>query len=157
MTMSFVASLDEEIARLEDAISDIPEVKKLRELKRLRQLYDGPRRLTEQDELQEPYDSSETPARAGGRKPSPERQEALKIIEAAVVGAKVPMRTVDLLALLRNRGIKIGGSDEISNLSAMISSSGRFEAHGRSGWTLKEVASQAVLSQPGVLTKDSFD
>lgn len=130
----FLASLDEEIGRLESAISHIPEVKKLRELKSLRVLYEHGRSNAFAAAGYIPPVEQPKPS---GRKPSPERQEALRRIEQLLAKQRKPVKTTDLLAILKQEGVRIGGNDEISNLSAMISASGRFKAHGRSGWTLK--------------------
>lgn len=84
----------------------------------------------------------------GGRKPSPERVKAMDFIRKLLAETDVPVRTVDILEALKIQGIEIGGNDEISNLSAMISGSGEFQAHGRSGWTLK-TAGELTLDRHG--------
>lgn len=151
--MDFTASLDAEIARLEAAIANIPEVKQLRELKRVRALYDTLGAINNNLSEMVAQSSGRTPIadyliKTGGRKPSPERVRAMEFVRKLVTRSNVPIRTADILTELQKEGIEIGGADEISNLSAMISASGQFKAHGRSGWTLK-TAEDRVLDEPG--------
>jgi len=54
----------------------------------------------------------------------------------------IPMKTRDILEILKNEGFEIGGQNEVANLSAMLSNSGEFEAIGRSGWVLKQNTEQ---------------
>lgn len=46
------------------------------------------------------------------------------------------MRTSNILTILRERGHEIPGEKALNNLSAMLSYSKQFKAHGRAGWTL---------------------
>ena len=51
----------------------------------------------------------------------------------------LPTATGTIFEHLRRAGVRIGGKDPKNNLSAILSSSGRFKANGRSGWTLAPV------------------
>jgi hypothetical protein len=48
----------------------------------------------------------------------------------------VPLRHIYYQVVERG-GCRIGGQDPVNGLSAILSRSGRFTAHGRMGWTLK--------------------
>jgi hypothetical protein len=129
----FLPSLDAEIDRLEKAIEAIPEVVKLRELRRIRALYSTTEQVLSSIQI-----IAKVEATQAGRRMSPERQRALDYI-AQRLGADLagPVRTSAILGMLTDVGIEIGGNDPLNNLSALLSTSGRFVAHGRSGWTLK--------------------
>jgi hypothetical protein len=146
----FLPSLDAEIGRLERAVEAIPEVVKLRELRRVRAMYAESETTSRAAQIVAKIDQAISP----GRRMSPERQRALDFIAeqlARAVGG--PIRTSTLMEMLTGAGIEIGGSDPLNNLSALLSTSGRFIAHGRSGWTLKRgdpmnEGSEAVAAEP---------
>ena len=162
--VDFVSSLNLEIDRLEKAIEDIPEVRKLRELQRVRALY--------MNEYPEPGRSAASRLAASlaanltaeyapsspGRKMSPERQQAIEFVSVHLNGQVSPIKTADLLQTLQVNGIHIGGNDPINSLSALLSTSGKFLAHGRSGWTLRpsndgnqvSVTASAEKGNPGL-------
>jgi hypothetical protein len=153
----FLPSLDVEIARLEKAIETIPEVVKLRELKRVRALYQqdvthyaptSPLFHMTTSPLLNPAAMRSIETTTPGRKMSAERQRALDVIAEQLAGVRGPIRTVTLLEMLTGAGIEIGGNDPLNNLSALLSTSGRFVAHGRSGWTLKSEENQTVSDPP---------
>jgi hypothetical protein len=77
-----------------------------------------------------------------GRQPSPERLRALSAAHEFLQGKTIPTRTSLILEHLESRGITISGEVPVNNLSAMLSNDDRFQANGRSGWTLvkKEAA-----------------
>ena len=45
-----------------------------------------------------------------------------------------PMKTVELLPLLRDRGVEVGGKDPIATLSARLSNTDEFESNRKEGW-----------------------
>lgn len=45
-----------------------------------------------------------------------------------------PMRTADLLPILRHRGIEVGGKDPVATLAARLSNSKMFKSRRRIGW-----------------------
>jgi hypothetical protein len=162
---NFVASLDEEIERLQEAVEKLPEVKQLRELRRVRALYGLPDNNKNNKlgfdivrfeaslpklNLDNTLTSGLGMKGATGRKPSPERVRAKEFIRKFLSTRDIPVRTADIFDALKKEGIDIGGNstDPVNNLSAMISGSGEFKAHGRSGWTLKTPA-ERVAEQPG--------
>ena len=83
-----------------------------------------------------------------GRKMSSDRQRALEFAQVHMMGQTQPTKTADLLTALRNNGIEIGGSDPVNSLSALLSTSSRFVAHGRSGWTLKPEPTGSSYATP---------
>jgi hypothetical protein len=130
MAEPFVSSLDFEIARLEQAIERVPEYVQLQGLKRIRALY--------------PQGGSPIPNIADepteihkvGRKMAPERARALNLISSFLDIQKSPVKTADLLVVLQQNGIDLGGAEPVNTLSALLSTSGQFQAYGRSGWRL---------------------
>jgi hypothetical protein len=136
-TPPFVASLDAEIARLEGVVENIPEVRQLNELRRVRALYAEPNVILQGTE--DDFAEVVAPARPG-RKMAPERQQAIDFVAKLLEKELHPIRTITLLEALRGNEIIIGGSDPVNSLSALLSTSGQFMAHGRSGWTLKRDA-----------------
>jgi hypothetical protein len=137
---NFTAALDQEIQHLEKIVEAIPEVVKLRELQRVRALY-GPSAGVGQARG---FAEVSTTVSGAGRKMAPERQRAIEFVSVHLTGQTNPIKTADLLLALQGNGIDIGGSDPVNSLSALLSTSGRFVAHGRSGWTLKRDADGSV-------------
>src|SRR6266446_2617554 len=114
MHTTFRESLDAEIRRLETELANDPRAIQLQELKRVRDFYQsqGTAGVTI---VVEP-----APSDKPGRKMAPERIQALSISRELLKGKAEPIKTADILAHLESRGIKIGGSDPQSNLSAMF-------------------------------------
>jgi hypothetical protein len=148
MATPFLNSLDAEISRLETVLNTIPEMKQLVELRRLRSLYNTVGNL--RDRTEELVNTGLVLHRPG-RRMSSERQQALEFAQAHMMGQTYPTKTVDLLNALRANGIEIGGNDPINSLSALLSTSSRFVAHGRSGWTLKPEAAGNRLVYPSMV------
>lgn len=136
--VEFVASLDAEIGRLEQAVESIPEVRQLAELRRVRALYPQPRVMPAAiHEGAKAPDSFSVAVKSPGRKMAPERQRALGIVTDILSKEILPIKTAHLWAVVERQGIALGGNDPVNSLSALLSTSGQFQAHGRSGWTLK--------------------
>jgi hypothetical protein len=155
MNTQFIASLDLEIARLEQAVERIPEVKQLNELRRVRALYGPTNRPAgpgPTGPAQEPASLAQHLMETGrlmaaqsgrpsvGRKMAPERQRAIEIVTEILKKEILPIKTAHLWAAVETQGIALGGTDPVNSLSALLSTSGQFQAHGRSGWTLKKPA-----------------
>ena len=68
---------------------------------------------------------------------SPAKMAAVDLAAAMLVEKTSPTPTKDIVARAAAEGIVIGGLDPINTLSAALSQSGRFRAHGRRGWTLR--------------------
>ena len=122
-------------------------MKQLAELRQLRSLYNTVGELHRKTE--ELVAKSLSPHRPG-RRMSSERQQALEFAQVHMKGQVHPTKTVDLLTALIANGIEIGGSDPVNSLSALLSTSSRFVAHGRSGWTLKPEDTGSRLFYPSM-------
>jgi hypothetical protein len=145
MTTPFLASLDGEISRLETIIEALPETRQLHELRRVRALYSVPSVLRANDAQDSAHFVMTT---RPGRKMSSDRQRALEFAQVYMAGQTLHTKTVDLLNALISHGIEIGGSDPVNSLSALLSTSGKFVAHGRAGWTLKPSNDGSQVSAP---------
>jgi hypothetical protein len=157
--MSFLTALDEEIRSLHESLDNDPRFIKLRELEHVRALYNGnPVSPTESLPVMQSYvpDSERLSGAIGmgmlaarGRRISHERQAAINEVREFLLGKTEPTKTADLYDHLKSKGIKIGGSDPLNNLSALLSMSSVFQANGRSGWTLKTNEAAGSPSESG--------
>lgn len=75
-----------------------------------------------------------------GRKVSPEREQATRYAREFIEGRMEPTRMDDIYNHIVSKGVQIGGQDPKSNLSAMLSKTDGFVAHGRIGWTYQPEA-----------------
>lgn len=154
MASNFVPLLDLEIKRLEQVIEGIPDVRRLAELKRVRALYPTVHNVSMVEGIVA-TDTSSAPVTKSvpGRKMAPERQRALDFVTILLKQEPFPVRTSSLSGALQQKGINIGGSDPVNSLSALLSTSGQFQAHGRSGWTIKltpeELTENTASNPPG--------
>lgn len=152
--MNFISALDEEIRSLRQSLDNDPRYIKLKELERVRSLYgeepDAPRATPQTVTAMVPVTLAEYhTGMRGRRRMSPERQSAIDEVHQFLQGKVEPTKTADLLAHLEKKGITLGGSDPMNNLSALISMSAGFKAHGRSGWTLKTNEAAGSPSESG--------
>ena len=118
-----VTALDAEIAGLEGQLAKNTNFRRLQHLRNVKAMYEA-----------EPGDRKRKRKAAG-----PRSNAAGSIAGAArevLAGATAPMPTRDVLAALQLRGVTVGGAAPHSSLSALLSKSPHFTAHGRSGWTL---------------------
>lgn len=159
MAHPFLPYLISEISRLEQLIDRIPEVRQLNELRRVRALYQalplpaasgptGPSptgTTTELLQLEKALHMAAESERTGpGRKMAPDRQKAIDLIRQSLENETMPVKTATLLEYIKTLGIDLGGNDPVNSLSALLSTSGHFQAHGRSGWTLKTRSKSAM-------------
>lgn len=143
--MSTPTPLDGEIAQLHAELAKDLRFIRLKHLERLRNEYLSLPSVASSSSTppnQEPAsadsNAGDVEGRTAGRRRSPEREEALKEARALLVGKTEPTRLSDIDAHLTDKGIRLGGSDPLNNLSALLSTSGIFTAHGRAGWTLTQ-------------------
>ena len=124
---AFVEALVAEIADLEDQMASDQRYQKLRELKRVRNLY-----------VNEVGPLGDRPTSAAGSRPfaSGVSAEVMKAAKKVLSGAGAPTPTRIIMQKLAARGVFVGGSQPQNSLSAILSKSGAFQSHGRSGWTL---------------------
>jgi hypothetical protein len=143
----FVDHLQAEILALERSLETDPRFVKLRELRRVHDLYAGQRGASSAD--------SPLRAREPQKRPAPREmsQATRSVVNAATEYLTdrsdiVPLRVL-YHHIAEERGIHIGGADKINNLSAILYRYG-FEAQGRSGWRLKQEyrLGEANLSEP---------
>ncbi len=64
-------------------------------------------------------------------------KQIIEEIRSLLQSREAPMPLSEIFQFLELLGIKIGGKTPKNTLSAIISTSDRFESHGRAGWTLK--------------------
>jgi hypothetical protein len=136
--MSFIVALDQEISVLRAQLSADPRYIRLRELERIRHdLYP--------DEPAAPPSSSprdSSTIRSPGRRRSAERQKAIDAVTELLTGKAEPIKTVDIDRHLRTLGIRLGGSNPLNNLSALLYHAPGFRSNGRAGWTLNGARDQ---------------
>jgi hypothetical protein len=139
MANSFVSALRKEIAAIEVELEGDPRFKKLKRLMAALDAY-----LEDDDDQPTIVHSGKIRAsEAGsveqhGRTPSERTLLILDAAEAIIRASKKPIRTIEILEELQRRKIDVHGDNPRNTLSAILSYSGRFKAHGRSGWTAKE-------------------
>jgi hypothetical protein len=143
--MTASTPLDGEIDILRTSLENDPRYTRLKTLERLREEYRAlpsfptyPQPdLTNYQTVANPF-APESDARTPGRRRSPEREEALREARSFLSGKTEPTRITDIDDYLGQKGIRLGGNDPLNNLSALLSTSGQFVAHGRAGWTLSQ-------------------
>ena len=124
----FVKALEAEIEGLERQLEESPVYVKLREAKRLREMYASiqsakavPRTRTRQRPLA---------SGASG--------EILAAVRKYLVGKSEPTPTREILQMLAGEGIEVTGAVPQNVVSSTLSKAEDIKANGRKGWTLKE-------------------
>jgi hypothetical protein len=139
MSSAFISALKSEIAELEAQLAADIRMVRIRELRKIMELYgDNPGTTA--------GDVPSQPKGVGGRKPSPEKEQALETIRRLLSGKIVPTPTRDILANLQSEGISYPGESPLNNLSAALSNASEFVSHGRSGWTLADVEVRRLIN-----------
>ncbi|WP_142252398.1 hypothetical protein [Bradyrhizobium sp. UNPF46] len=141
--MTMTTPLDSEIAQLEAELESDPRFLRLKRLRTLREGYldlpaVAPSNAAPSDQQESYFTLGPGPAQRSGRRRSPERELALQEARMLLRGKTEPTRITEIDAHLEARGIRLGGSDPLNNLSALLSGAGDFIAHGRAGWTLDQ-------------------
>ena len=134
-----VDALKAEIVELENQLSGDARYMRVQELKRIVTLYE---------------EAPETPRKRKAR--SKRSGSAASVAAAAkevLAGATEPMATRDVLQTLQERGVKVSGEAPHSTLSAILSKSPDFKAHGRSGWT--SIAPNGQDAEPAADAQDA--
>lgn len=129
MPANFLPTLKREIEELEIELAADPKFVKLQKLRDVLAVYDV---NPSSGALATPQASSKKPT----RQVSPDRERALALAESMLEGRAVPTPTRDIVERASQSGVTIPGKDPISNMSAMLSNSDKFQSHGRTGWTL---------------------
>jgi hypothetical protein len=145
----FIDHLTEEIQALERSLETDTRFVKLRELQRVRALYEASSGAASPDSPS----LKDVEERNPRKKPPP--REMTSATRAVVTAATeylagrsevVPLRTV-YHHISNERGIQIGGKNPINSLSAILSRYG-FEARGRAGWKLRQVSGIDDKAEP---------
>lgn len=141
MSDELIAAVKNEVARLEAELEMDPRYLRIRELRKVLSLYASPAASMV---------AHSSPNRPSGnrtrRQSAPERERALVAAADFVRGKSEPTPTRTLYAYIESLGIPIAGTSPVNNFSALISNSGLFKPHGRSGWTLVEDHADRALS-----------
>jgi hypothetical protein len=81
---------------------------------------------------------SVTSARASRAQPMGVSYRAVAMCVTAIREARKPLHTRELLEILRQQGLEIGGVNPIANLSGFLSRSSELRNSRTHGWSLKE-------------------
>jgi hypothetical protein len=148
MSDGFLKALDAEIAEVEAKLAADPLYIQLLKLRDLRKHYapvtggvvrDAPSYKMAAEPGAFSLAGSAVTFRTG-RRVSPEREQATKYAREFIEGRTDPTRMDEIFNYVAGKGVQIGGQDPKSNLSAMLSKTDGFVAHGRSGWTYQPSA-----------------
>lgn len=123
----FTDVMKKEIERLEAELETVPAFQKLKAVRIALAAYEGTTK-----------ESSQPPRKVISRAVSESRERAIDLAAELIRGRIYPTPTRDIVAHVQDHGVAISGKDPVSNMSAMLSQSERFQANGRSGWTLAE-------------------
>lgn len=145
-----MSALNAEIASLERELEQDVRYVHLRELKRVLRFY-GTAMSSQSGahaEVQEKV-SGRKQLRQSVRQPSSAREKALAAAKEYIGGLDRIVPTRELLEQFVANGIEVGGATPLNNLSAMLSTSGMFESHGRRGWTVKNTQTKFESDENG--------
>ncbi|MEX2630086.1 MAG: hypothetical protein WD341_09125 [Tistlia sp.] len=154
-----IQTLEEEARLLEERLAVNRDFIKLREVNRLLALYKG------DAEGRAPVAvAARAPSFAGGGPALPfpsaatgaqdPRKSALDAAAEILQGRADPTPVSEIYNAITQRGVELPGTQPKNNLSALLSRSPRFRAHGRAGWTLVSAGGdhakeKAVDEEPG--------
>jgi hypothetical protein len=143
----FLDHLKAEILALERSLEADPRWVKLRELRNIEGLYeDGAVSIADGDS---PGFIDRPVRRPATRVSSPETQRVIDESTKLLAGQQSPMPIREMFhEIVEVRGCRIGGRDPVNGLSAILSRSGGFRSHGRSGWTLATTEDEPKTEAP---------
>lgn len=127
MSTQLIHSLRAEIAALESDLDQDPRYQAICRLRDLLAFYEGVMAGRSSGRVAAP---TTKPARPQ----SEMRQRALNLSVEYVAGRIDPTPTRELHDMLMSKGVEVGGKEPISNLSAILSRSGKLRPMGRAGW-----------------------
>lgn len=161
MTNHFLSALRDEIAALDAELRQDDRYVRLQALRQVLPHYERTvspmvppvAQAAHQTEASEPRSEPKPPL----RQPSEARVLAERYSEEYIAGRTYPTPTRELYEMLRAKGVEIGGKQPTSNLSAILSKSGKVVSMGRAGWVSLEVAKQIEAIQPSDLTEALAD
>jgi hypothetical protein len=137
---NFLDHLEAEILALKSSLETDPRFVKLRELRRIKDLYlSDSASAVGSDSPRTRAGSSASQRKSVTRKMSPETERVIEESERLLDGRSSPTPLRDVFHhVVDICGCHIGGKDPINGLSSILSRAGKFKAHGRAGWTLAE-------------------
>lgn len=165
MSNPFVTSLRKEIRSLEKELEGDPRFKKLRRLMSALEVYLEDEDDGDDDDVvlhvapsQPLLQPNSTPSAATsadptaspqkGRTQSDKNEQILEFATSIIRDhGNKPIRTRNILAAVQASGIEVHGKNPRNTLSALLSYSERFIAHGKSGWTIKSEDEAAKESE----------
>ncbi|MBA4129970.1 MAG: hypothetical protein C0519_00950 [Hyphomicrobium sp.] len=135
MARDFIDSLEKEVAALE---AELEQSAPFRRLLRARELLAEYRSERVSEERGPRSDQAPEVAKSSAvrRQRKETTQAILDAVAEILSDSSSPVRTANILTMLREKGFEIPGGKALNNLSAIISYSKMFESHGRLGWTL---------------------
>ncbi|MEO1026110.1 MAG: hypothetical protein AAFX07_11235 [Pseudomonadota bacterium] len=77
--------------------------------------------------------------------------EILDTVQSVLQQHEAPVPTSKLLHMLEIKGIKLGGTNPVANLSARLSRDSRFESAGRAGWVFLDSVDESESLDSEVL------
>lgn len=137
--MSFVDAMKSEIADLERQLEANSTYVKIRELKRLLSVYNHDNNTTNVDSKSQKKPTAQPSGTSG---------TIVSAVKRAISGRTQPTRTREIMEMLSQNGIKVGGSAPQNIVSSLLSKSDEFKSHGRIGWTLVQKAEGEVTEAP---------
>ena len=144
----FLSSLKDEILTLERALETDPRYIKLRELHRVLALYQDSQAPSQPSQSHDVVFSTRTGKPRVPRSMSADTKRILDEAESYLSGQSDPVPIREIYhQVIEIRGCRIGGSDPVNSLSAILSRFPQFKSHGRSGWTLVKNPSEESPSQ----------
>lgn len=135
-----LAAVEQEIAELEEALRADPRQQKLKALRELKTLYQATDASNDVSAAAKVvFTHGRTKTVIVRQRVRPERKQLLDEVEKVLdMFSPDPVKTSDIFGMLSDEvAATIGGADPRNNLSAIIHNSGRFQTHGRLGWSLK--------------------
>lgn len=134
LATSFVQSLRQEVRNLEVEMERDARYLKLMRLREILSLYERREAALDGASAATEASASRGKSRPATRQPSGVRQQAERRCAEHIKGRSAPTPTRELHEMLLQKGIRIGGNQPASNLSAILSKSPLFKSAGRAGW-----------------------
>jgi hypothetical protein len=142
---AYVDHIRAAIAALEQELKGDRRYIMYQELRRMLAAYVDSQKMPRATDSRPPSPLPDSQRRMPSREMSPETKEVIERATEFLHDKSEPVPIRDLYnQIVEKDGCRIGGQDPVNGLSAILSRSGRFTAHGRSGWTLKTEEERAA-------------
>lgn len=135
----FIAALDREIAELDAELRAHPAYMKLEQLRGVRALYAAAGNMVQR--TVNIKSTSHVSAAATVQRRVPTSGVSLEVLAAVrdfLRGRPYPTPTREIMTMLGERGIHVGGSNPQNAVSSLMSKAPDLRANGRAGWVLVE-------------------